>query len=329
MEKSKTLKDRLQSLIFGDYMILLPTLILVVLWTAIAPNFMTYSNWMNLLRQVALIAILAAGMFFPMLTGCIDLGLGSVVGITGIVFAKLLVDYQMNTLLAAIITVALGVLIGTIAGILITRFGVPSFIATLGVQFIGRGMCYVITNSYPVSGLPDSIAWFGRGYLTIGGVELIPWPVIFMFAVFAIVAFVTTKTKFGRYVYTVGGNEEAAYLSGINANAIRTAVFSICDGVGALVAVILVSRLNSGQPQGGTGWEFKAVIGSVMGGASLAGGKGNAIGVALGAIFVGVLENGMTLLNISSYHQQCVQGIVLILAIMFDVYKNKRLAEAK
>lgn len=329
MGKPKTIKDRLTSLVFGDYMIVLPALILVLIWTIVAPNFMTYSNWMNLLRQVSLIAILAAGMFFPMLTGAIDLGLGSVVGITGIVFAKLLVDFQMNTLLAAILTIALGTLIGTVAGILITKFGVPSFIATLGVQFIGRGMCYVITNSYPVSGLPDSIAWFGRGYLKVGGVDLVPWPVIFMFAVFVIVAFVTTKTKFGRFVYTVGGNEEAAYLSGINSKAIRTAVFAICDGVGALVAVILVSRLNSGQPQGGTGWEFKAVIASVMGGASLAGGKGNAVGVALGAIFVGILENGMTLLNISSYYQQVVQGIVLILAIMFDVYKNKRLAEAK
>lgn len=329
MEKKRTLKDRLTSLVFGDYMILLPTLILVVIWTVVAPNFMTYSNWMNLLRQVSLIAILAAGMFFPMLTGCIDLGLGSVVGITGIVFAKLLVDLQMNTLLAAVITIVLGAAIGAVAGILITQFGVPSFIATLGVQFIGRGMCYVVTNSYPVSGLPDSIAWFGRGYLSIGGVELIPWPVIFMFIVFAVVAFVTTKTKFGRYVYAVGGNEEAAYLSGINSKAIRTAVFAICDAVGALVAVVLVSRLNSGQPQGGNGWEFKAVIASVMGGASLAGGKGNAIGIAFGAIFVGVLENGMTLLNVSSYHQQVVQGVVLILAIMFDVYKNKRLAEAK
>lgn len=329
MEKSKTLKDRLTSLIFGDYMILLPALILVVIWTIVAPNFMTYSNWMNLLRQVSLIAILAAGMFFPMLTGAIDLGLGSVVGITGIVFAKLLVDYQVNTLLAAIVTVLLGAAIGMAAGILITKFGVPSFIATLGVQFIGRGMCYVITNSYPVSGLPESIAWFGRGYLSIGGVDLIPWPVVFMIIVFVVVAFITTKVKFGRFVYTVGGNEEAAYLSGINSQAIRTAVFAICDGIGALVAVILVSRLNSGQPQGGTGWEFKAVIACVMGGASLSGGKGNAIGVALGAIFVGVLENGMTLLNISSYHQQVAQGIVLILAIMFDVYKNKRLSEAK
>lgn len=329
MEKAKALAGRLRNLVFGDYMILIPILILAIVWAAVAPNFMTYSNWMNLLRQVSLIAILAAGMFFPMLTGAIDLGLGSVVGVTGIVFAKLLVDYQIGTLPAAIITIIMGVAIGTVAGVLITQFGVPSFIATLGVQYVGRGMCYVITNSYPVSGLPDSIAWFGRGYLTIGGVELIPWPVIFMFVVFAIVAFVTTKTKFGRFVYTVGGNEEAAYLSGINSKAIRTAVFAICNGIGALVAVILVSRLNSGQPQGGTGWEFKAVIASVMGGASLAGGKGNAIGVALGAIFVGILENGMTLLNISSYWQQVVQGIVLILAIMFDVYKNKRLAESK
>lgn len=313
----------------SDYMIVVPILILVIAWTAVAPNFMTYTNWMNILRQVSMIAILAAGMFFPMVTGCIDMGMASVVGITGIVFAKLLVDLAMNPLLAAILAILLGVLCGLVNGIMVTVFGIPAFIATLGMQYVGRGMCYVITNSYPVSGLPESIGWFGRGFLQIGGKDLIPWPVIFMIIVYIIVAFVAAKVKFGRYVYAVGGNEEASYLSGINAKAIRNAVFVISGAAAGIVGVILVSRVNSGQPQGGTGWEFKAVIAAVMGGVSLAGGKGKPIGVALGAIFVGILENGMTLLNISSYHQQVVQGIVLIMAIAFDVYKNKRQAESK
>lgn len=313
----------------NNYIIIVPIVILVIAWTVVAPNFMTYSNWMNILRQVSMIAILAAGMFFPMVTGCIDMGMASVVGITGIVFAKMLVDLNMNPLLAAVLAILLGVLCGLVNGIMVTTFGIPAFIATLGMQYVGRGMCYVITNSYPVSGLPESIGWFGRGFLTIGGKELIPWPVVFMIIVYIVVAFVTSKVKFGRYVYAVGGNEEASYLSGINAKAIRRAVFVISGVAAGIVGVILVSRLNSGQPQGGTGWEFKAVIAAVMGGVSLSGGKGKPIGVALGAVFVGILENGMTLLNVSSYYQQVVQGIVLIMAIAFDVYKNKRQAESK
>jgi ribose transport system permease protein len=317
------------SAFLGNYIIVLPIILLIVVWTIVAPNFMTYSNWMNILRQVSMIAILAAGAFFIMATGDFDLGLASVVGLSGCVFAKLIVSYGWNPGLAAIVTLLMAIGCGMINGVMVTVFGIPAFIATLGMQYVARGLCYVVTNSYPISGLPESIAWFGRGYLSIGGVDLFPWPVIFMVLVYAITAFVAAKTKFGRYVYAVGGNAEAAYLSGINAKKIKRAVFTIGGLAAGLVGMILVSRLSSGQPQGGTGWEFKAVIAVVMGGVSLSGGKGKPIGVALGAIFVGILENGMTLLNVNSYYQQVVQGIVLVVAIGFDVYKNKRQAESK
>ena len=313
----------------GNYMIVVPILLLVIVWTLIAPNFMTYGNWMNILRQVSMIAILAAGAFFIMATGDFDLGLASVVGLTGCVFAKVMVDYNWNPALAALLAILLGVFTGIINGTMVTVFSIPAFIATLGMQYVARGLCYVVTNSYPISGLPDSIGWIGRGYLTIGGVELIPWPVIFMVVVYAVVAFVAAKTKFGRFVYAVGGNAEAAYLSGINAKHIKRLVFTLGGLAAGLVGIILVSRLSSGQPQGGTGWEFKAVIAVVMGGVSLTGGKGKPVGVALGAVFVGILENGMTLLNINSYYQQVVQGIVLVVAIGFDVYKSKRQAASK
>ena len=150
-----------------------------------------------------------------------------------------------------------------------------------------------------------------------------------MIIVYIIVAFVASKTKFGRYVYAVGGNAEAAYLSGINDKRILRLVFTIGGLMAGIVGIILTSRVSSGQPTGGTGWEFKAVIAVVMGGVSLSGGKGKPFGVLLGAVFVGILENGMTLLNYNSYLQQVVQGVVLILAIGFDVYKTKRQAESK
>lgn len=313
----------------SNYMIVVPILLLVLVWTFVAPNFMTYGNWMNILRQVSMIAILAAGAFFIMATGDFDLGLASVVGITGCVFAKLMVSFSWHPALAAVAAILLGVCTGVINGCMVTVFSIPAFIATLGMQYVARGLCYVVTNSYPISGLPASIGWIGRGYLSVGGVDLVPWPVVFMVAVYAVVAFVAAKTKFGRFVYAVGGNSEAAYLSGINAKQIKRIVFMLGGLAAGLVGIILVSRLSSGQPQGGTGWEFKAVIAVVMGGVSLTGGKGKPIGVALGAVFVGILENGMTLLNINSYYQQVVQGIVLVAAIGFDVYKSKRQAASK
>ncbi len=313
----------------SSYMIIIPIILLIIVWTAVAPNFMTYGNWMNILRQVSMIAILAAGAFFIMATGDFDLGLASVVGITGCVFAKLIVDLGWNPVLAALVAILLGVFTGVINGCMVTYFGIPAFIATLGMQYVARGFCYVVTNSYPISGLPDSIGWIGRGYLKIGGVNIVPWSVVVMVLVYVVTAFVAAKTKFGRYVYAVGGNAEAAWLSGINASRIKRMVFTLGGLAAGLVGVILVSRLSSGQPQGGEGWEFKAVIAVVMGGVSLTGGKGKPIGVALGAVFVGILENGMTLLNINSYYQQIVQGIVLVLAIGFDVYKSRRQAESK
>ena len=313
----------------SSYMIILPIILLIIVWTAVAPNFMTYGNWMNILRQVSMIAILAAGAFFIMATGDFDLGLASVVGITGCVFAKLIVDFSWSPILAALVAILLGVLTGIINGCMVTYFGIPAFIATLGMQYVARGFCYVVTNSYPISGLPDSIGWIGRGYLEIGGVDIVQWSVEVMILVYVVTAFVAAKTKFGRYVYAVGGNAEAAWLSGINASRIKRMVFTLGGLAAGLVGIILVSRLSSGQPQGGEGWEFKAVIAVVMGGVSLTGGKGKPIGVALGAVFVGILENGMTLLNINSYYQQIVQGIVLVLAIGFDVYKSRRQAESK
>ena len=313
----------------SSYMIIIPIILLIIVWTAVAPNFMTYGNWMNILRQVSMIAILAAGAFFIMATGDFDLGLASVVGITGCVFAKLIVDLGWNPVLAALVAILLGVFTGVINGCMVTYFGIPAFIATLGMQYVARGFCYVVTNSYPISGLPDSIGWIGRGYLKIGGVNIVPWSVVVMVLVYVVTAFVAAKTKFGRYVYAVGGNAEAAWLSGINASRIKRMVFTLGGLAAGLVGVILVSRLSSGQPQGGEGWEFKAVIAVVMGGVSLTGGKGKPIGVALGAVFVGILENGMNLLNINSYYQQIVQGIVVVLAIGFDVYKSRRQAESK
>lgn len=304
----------------GDYIIILPIILLMIVWTIIAPNFLTSGNFMNVLRQVSMVAILAAGQYFMICAGFIDFALGALVGLCGIIFAKGMVDWGMAPLVAALAALLVGFACEFVSGTLITRFKLPAFVATLGMQYIARGLCYVITNSYPVSKIPASVAWIGRGYCF----NLIPWPVVIMIVVYIVVSFISKKTKFGRFVYATGGNREAAHLSGINVDLITKCAFLMGGFFAALTAIILVSRLNSGQPSAGTGYEFQAVIACVMGGVSLSGGKGKALGVILGAIFVGLLTNGMTLINIDSNWQQIVQGIVLILAITFDVYKQQR-----
>ena len=311
--------------VLGDYVILLPIALLIVVWTIFAPNFLTYNNFMNVLRQVSMVAILAAGQYFMICTGFIDFALGALVGLCGIIFAKGMVDWGLPPVIAALAALAVGLLCELIDGTLVTKFHLPAFVATLGMMYIGRGMCYVITNSYPVSKLPASIGWIGRGYIA----NVLPWPVAIVIIVYVVVSFISKRTKFGRFVYATGGNREAAHLSGINVDLITQCSFLLGGFFSTLTAIILVSRLNSGQPSAGTGYEFQAVIACVMGGVSLAGGKGKAPGVILGAIFVGLLTNGMTLINVDSNWQQVVQGVVLILAITFDVYKQRRQASSR
>ncbi len=304
--------------IFGEYIIILAVIILCVILTFASDSFLTPSNLLNVLRQTSMIAIVAAGIFFIMAGGGMDISVGSLVGLTGIIFAKAVVESGLHPLIAFVLAVLTGALAGGINGYVITRIGIPPFIATLGMMSVARGLTYVLTDAYPVYGLPKSIAFVGRGYL-LG----VPWPVIIMIIVYAIVHFISQKTKFGRFVYASGGNSEAAYLSGIKVNKIQTITYIIGGCLSALSAVILVSRLASGQPNAGNTWEFEAITAAVIGGVSITGGKGKPIGVFFGALLIGVLTNGMTLLNISSYYQQIIKGIVLVVAIGMDVYKTK------
>lgn len=306
--------------VLENYIILVPIFLLIVIWTIFAPNFLTSGNFINVLRQVSMVAIIAAGQYFIICSGYLDLSLGAVVGLSGIIFAKSMVEWGLPVPVAIVVALATGMACCLTNALLITVFHLPGFVATLGMMYAARGLCYVLTNSYPVSKIPASIGWIGRGYL----VGDIPWPVVIMVIVYIIVWFVSTKTKFGRFVYATGGNQEAAHLSGIKTKTIINGVFMIAGALAGLTAIILVSRLNSGQPSAGNGYEFQAVIACVMGGVSLSGGKGKAWGVILGAIFVGLLNNGMTLLNVDSNLQQVIQGVVLIAAIGIDVFKQKR-----
>jgi ribose/xylose/arabinose/galactoside ABC-type transport system permease subunit len=301
-----------------EYSIIYAVILLAIIFGFLSKSFFTGENMMNILRQASIIAIVAAGQYFVMIGGAFDLSVGSTVGLTGVFWAQLMTDYKMDPILAALISILVGALVGIINGQLVTRFNIPAFVATLGTMSGARGLVFVLTNAYPVVNLPTSISFLGRGYLLF-----IPIPVIIMICIFLLVYFISEKTKLGRYILAMGGNDEAAYLSGIKTVFYKNITFILCGVLSAIAGIIMTSRLNSGQPTTGTGYEFDSIIATVIGGVSLAGGKGKAIGVLIGAILVTTLTNGMTILNVSSYYQQILKGVVLIVAIAFDVYKNK------
>lgn len=300
-----------------DYMIACVSAILIIVLSIASDVFLTPTNLVNVFRQISMTAILSVGTFFVLIGGGIDISLGSIVGFCGVVFASLMAKLGFDPIISFIFTLIIGSACGMINGILVAWCRIPPFVATMGMMSVARGFTYVVTNAVPVTGLPKSIEWIGRGYLWE-----IPWPVFFMFVVFLVAGFVEQKTKFGRFCYAAGGNEQAAYLSGINVPLVRSMTYVIGGGLAAISGVILTSRLNSGQPAGGKGWEFDALTAAVLGGVSINGGKGKALGVFFGALFVGLLTNGMSLLEVSSYVQEIIKGVVLVLAIGIDVIRD-------
>jgi ribose transport system permease protein len=290
----------------------------IVLWI-LTPHFMTVSNLLNVAQQTAIVAIIAAGMTFVIITAGIDLSVGSVLAFSGVVMATLLLG-GLPLVLALLSGVGTGLFCGLLNGLLISVGRLPPFIATLGMMSVARGAALVFTEGRPVSGFSDSFR-----QIAVGEVLRIPAPVVIMLAVYLIAHFVLTRTKLGRYTYAIGGNEEAAILSGVNVRLYRTLVYGLCGGLSGLAAIILTARLNSAQPIAGIMYELDAIAAVVIGGTSLIGGEGTVFGTLIGALIMGVLRNGLTLLGVSSFVQQIVIGSVIIVAVLFDMaWKTNR-----
>ena len=293
-------------------------LLIVVIISIMSPSFLTMNNLLNVLRQVSINALIAFGMTFVILTGGIDLSVGSILALTGAVTAGMM-SGGLDPILAMILGVLLGVLLGAINGLIIAKGKVAPFIATLATMTIFRGLTLVYTEGRPISGLGDSMAFqmLGKGYF-FG----IPFPVITMAISFAVLYFILKKTTFGRRVYAVGGNEEASRLSGINVDRIKIYVYSLAGGLTAIAALILTSRLNSAQPTAGNMFELDAIAAVVLGGTSLTGGRGWIVGTLVGALIIGVLNNGLNLIGVSSFFQQVVKGAVILIAVLLDRKKT-------
>lgn len=297
---------------------LLGLFLIVIVITILNPSFMTTDNVLNILRQVSISALIAFGMTFVILTGGIDLSVGSTLALTGAVAATMLAS-GIDPVLTMLAALLLGAVLGAINGVIIAKGKVAPFIATLATMTIYRGLTLVYTDGRPVSDLGNEITFqmLGKGYF-FG----IPVPVCTMILAFIALYVIMHKTTFGRRVYAVGGNEAASKLSGINVDRIKIAVYSLTGMLAALSALILTSRLNSAQPTAGTSYELDAIAAVVLGGTSLTGGKGWIFGTLVGALIIGVLNNGLNLIGVSSFFQQVVKGIVILIAVLIDRKKT-------
>ncbi len=288
----------------------------------LSPYFFTPENILNVSLQVSIIAIIAAGMTFVILTAGIDLSVGSVVALAGIVATSVLhmdAAFQFAFPLAVVAALLVGAFSGAAAGVCITRFRVTPFIVTLALMTIWRGAAFVVTEGRPVWELPEQFSVVGNGR-----VLSLPIPTIIMVLVYAIAHIALTRTKFGRYVYAVGGNIEAARLAGIRTNRILVQVYILCGVLSALSGILLSSRMNSGQPNAGVMYELDAIAAVVVGGTTLSGGKGSIVGTFIGALLIAVLRNGLNLLNVGSYFQQIIIGVVILLAVLGDQIRRER-----
>jgi ribose/xylose/arabinose/galactoside ABC-type transport system permease subunit len=289
----------------------------IVLWAA-TPHFLTVSNLLNVLEQTSINAIVAVGMTFVIISGGIDLSVGSVLALAGIALASGL-ESGIPAPAAIALAFATGTACGLANGWLITFGRLPPFIATLGVMSVARGAALMLAEGRPISG-------FSEGFRAIATarVLMVPAPVILTIVVYGIAHFVLANTVFGRATYAIGGNEEAARLSGVDVRFHKTAVYGVAGLTSAVAASVLTARLNSAQPTAGTMYELDAIAATVIGGTSLLGGEGTLVGALIGALIMGVLRNGLNLLNVSSFFQQVVIGAVIIGAVLIDMSLKRR-----
>ena len=300
-----------------DYGLVFAFIGICLILSILSPNFIKPVNLLNILRQTSINGILAMGMIFVILTGGIDLSVGSITAVSAVVASSFAHPGEYPLIFTIGIGLSTGLFLGFINGLLIAKAEIAPFIATLGMMTIARGIALVYTSGRPVINLSDQFNFIGGGY--IGG---IPVPVYIYALVILISFFVLHYTVLGRRVYAVGGNELSAKYSGIKTTKIKTSVYMISGLLAGLAGIVLSSRVMSGNPSAGVSYELDAIAAVVIGGTSLTGGVGSVFGTMIGALILGVINNGLDLLNVSSYYQQIVKGIIIILAVIIDRQTN-------
>ncbi|HEY1062292.1 MAG TPA: ribose ABC transporter permease [Daejeonella sp.] len=292
--------------------------IICLIISFITPQFLTVSNWTIIITQVSINALLAFGVTFVIITGGIDLSLGSIVAVAGVSAAMLAHPDSYPVLVPVFAGLFAGLLIGAFNGFIITKSKIAPFIVTLGTMTIGRGLALILSNGRPVSNLSDSFVFIGSGKI-MG----IPVLIVILIVMFILCSLILNRTILGRYIYAVGGNEQAARASGINVTQVKMTVYSVSGLLAGLAGILLTSRITTGQPNAGAGFELDAIAAVVIGGTSTTGGKGSIAGTLIGVLLIGVINNSLDLLNVTSYYQQVVMGIIIIGAVVLDSMNQK------
>lgn len=291
--------------------------IILICASFLSSSFLTMGNLLNVIRQVSMVGIIGAGMTFVILTGGIDLSVGSTVALAGVAAATVMT--KMNSIfIATIAALLVGFAVGLVNGLIITKGKLPPFIATLGTMVLVRGIVMVTTNGSPITTSSKAFNFIGKGKL-----GPIPVPVLILIVVYIIGYYILKYTKFGRGVYCLGGNSEATRLSGINTKRIELNVYIICGLLAGLTGLILTARLGSAQPTAGNGYELDVIAAVILGGTSLTGGQGFIVSTVVGAMILGVLDNILVLMNFNPFATEIVKGVVIILAVLVDAkFKN-------
>lgn len=295
------------------YGIFIAFILLCIVLSFLSPTFLRPENLLNVFRQISINGIIAVGMTFVIITGGIDLSVGSVLALSAVVACNFAHPDTYPVIVPILVGLLVGLLCGAFNGIIISFGKVAPFIVTLGMLTIARGITLVYTSGRPVIDLSESYGQIGGGYLAG-----IPLPIYILIIVSIIGMFILKSTKFGRHVYAVGGNELAARVSGLNTKAVKIGVYAISGMMAGLAGIVLSSRVLAGSPASGQGYELDAIAAVVIGGSSLAGGVGTIVGTMIGALIIGVMNNGLDLMNVSSYYQQIVKGVIIIAAVLLD-----------
>lgn len=293
--------------------------LVATIFSLLSDRFLTVSNFTNIALQTSVVAVATIGMALTMLTAGIDLSVGSVAALSGTLVAGLMTRNGLPMPVAILLGIAIGSALGSINGVLIVYGELPPFVATLAMLGIARGLTLVYTEGKPISGFDEAFTFLGSGNL-----GPVPMPVVIWLVILLTIFLILRYTKFGLYIYAVGGNEETARFAGISTNRIRVIVYALSGALASVTGILLTARLWSAQPQMAAGLELDAIAASVLGGVSLFGGVGSVVGASIGALIIGMLGNGLNLLRVPSYYQQVIKGVVFIVAVILDMYAKRQ-----
>lgn len=314
MNKKINLKDKI-----NEYAIYVVLILLFLFFSIASPSFINANNLINVVRQISMLGIASVGMTFALLVGGIDLSIGSQMSMVAVICSIMMTKGNINPCIASILCIILTSAVGFFNGIIISKIKMPPLIVTLSTMIIIEGVAFIISKGIPIFGFPQGFSVLGQGYIGI-----IPIPVIIMIVILIIGAVILNKTYIGRYFYSIGGNEEASRLSGIDVDKIKCLAYTLSGLFAGISGVILLSRTNSGQPTMGKGFEFDVLTAVVLGGVSVNGGVGKISNVISGILIIGVLNNGLVLMGMNTYVQSVIKGIVLLIAVAFDFIQRSK-----